>query len=165
MAGRPNASGRERTRQERTYGEKQVAAALAAWVRTGSLKAAASETGVPWETIREWAGHAKWKRLLSEVRRAHAEEIKGLWSASARDAAEGLQEAVLRCRQGLRRPGLKDRDAALIGRTFAIVLSMAQRAGEHDEPEDRGPRVVRVYRGMAVPREPDDLEGVEEESG
>jgi hypothetical protein len=124
---------------KRTYSTADVAAALAAFVRRGSLKAAASETGVPWETIREWASHPKWAQRLSEIRRAHAREVRELWSAAARDAADGLMEAVLLCRQALRREGLAPRDVAAITRTLATVLSSVERL---TDPEVAGETVA-----------------------
>jgi len=163
VARRPNASGRDGRRKEKTYGEKEVAAALSAYVRTGSLKAAALETGIPWETIREWRQHPKWKPLLKEIRQGHQAEAREFWTASARDAAEGLQEAVLKCRQGLRKPGLKERDAALIARTFASVLVAASQVKEEEPANDDQRIVVHVYRGVGIPQDVNDRTGLVEE--
>ena len=137
-------------RREATYGEAKVVAALNAYVRRGSLKAAEAETGVPWETIREWRKHPRWASRLDEIRHAHAQEVESLWLAAARDAAEGLQEAILRCRRGLRRESLSDRDAALIGRTLASVLSATHRLREDTAQETTPPLVVKLYRGVGI---------------
>ena len=143
-------------RKPRNYTEDEVRAALAAYVRTGSLRGAQKETGTPWETIRSWKEQPKWKHLLTSLQHQHSEEIRLLWLASARDAAEGMQEAVLRCRQGLRQPELKPRDAAIILRTLVEVLSEAHEFIE--EPPDDGKRVINVtvYRGMGKPPDPEE---------
>jgi len=163
VARRPNASGRDGRRKERSYGEKEIAAALSAYVRTGSLKTAASETGIPWETIREWKQHPKWKPLLNEIRQGQQDEARELWTAGARDAAEGLQEAVLKCRQGLRKPGLKERDAALILRTFASVLVATSQMKEEEPEDNHRPITVHVWRGVGRPQDPNDRTRIEED--
>jgi len=138
-----------RRRAERTYGEAEVAKALSAYMRRGSLRAAEAETGIPWETIREWRKQPRWAGLFARVRHAHAEEIDQLCTAAARDAAEGLQEAVLRCRQALRRDKLSDRDAAIISRTLASVIESVHRVVE---PEARGPEPIQVELVVVDPR-------------
>lgn len=133
----------EVVRHKRTYGPADVAAALTACMRSGSLKAAERETGIAWETIRDWKKNPRWSDLCAEIRQAHAGEIHAMWHASARDAAEGLHEAILRCRQGLRKAALSDRDAALIGRTLAMVVTATQRLTEQLEA-DEPPRIRRI---------------------
>jgi hypothetical protein len=131
-------------RVEKTYGEAEVATALSAYLRRGSLRAAEAETGIPWETIREWRKQPRWSALLAQVRHAHSEEIQRLCSAAARDAAEGLQEAVLRCRQALRRDRLSDRDAAIIGRTLASVIESVHRLVDPQREEYVPVTVIRA---------------------
>ena len=93
---------------------EDIERALAAWMKHGSAEQASKETGIPVRTIRCWrARHPE--RFADHCRRL-ARELQDLREETARDAAEGVREGVLICRQALRG------NSAVDGKTVASLI-------------------------------------------
>lgn len=115
-----------RKRGTRNADPEKVQNALSAWVRLGSSKAAAEETGVSDSTLRTWK--ERHPEQWDSLRRAHAHELQERHAHNVRRAWSDLDEAASIAMQKIREGLYSD------GREFLAlcrVVSEFAKAGDH----------------------------------
>ena len=113
------------------WSREDIERGLAAWLRLGTSTAAAAETGIAAGTLR--SRRHRHPELACKIREAHDCAMKELREEIAKDAAEGIREAVLVARKALRGETVIDaKGAAAILRALATVDTSLDKIGRLD---------------------------------
>ena len=110
---------------------EDVERGLAAWLRLGTSKAAAAETGIPAGTLR--THRHRYPVMAAQIREAHERALRQVRDEIAKEAAEGVQEAILVARRALRGEAVIDaRGAAAILRALGSIDTSLDRIARLD---------------------------------
>ena len=120
-----------RRKGQRNIPSERLHEAFSAWLRHGSAEEAGRLVGVNASSVR--SARSRSPQMWAEVVRDHVDAIRQRRQATAKDAAEGMQEAVLVARQALRGAAkIPGKDSAALLKALTAVDSSLDKIARLD---------------------------------